>query len=327
MNAFRNGKQNIQLDGKPAPECYTPFRGSRAICDADGSCEICGSFGIPDAFRISSNQFFSQLAVNLGREKLSETAGLVGIKAVDTPAEATTQGFFADIWNVSNNRIAGAIAPARSTVVTGSKISLYDLGLEGMGQGYAGQMTPFQMALIASIPANMQGNLMKPKIEYDQPPQIFGKIVSPQQAATMREIMATVTEESGGTGRVVAAKLAGTGIRVGGKTGTAEKLAPVYNTDGTVKTVKKKRRVNGELVTYDAPVLAKRVDSWFISIAPLENPQVAIAVVVEGAGQGARTAAPIAADVILKAGELGLLGDQYKPKAPAPKAEKKKKKK
>ncbi len=327
MNAFRNGKQDIQLDGKPAPECYTPFRGSRAICDADGSCEICGTFGIPDAFRISSNQFFSQLAVNLGREKLGETAGLVGIEAVDTPAEATTQGFFPGIWNVSNNRIAGAIAPARSTVVTGSKISLYDLGLEGMGQGYAGQMTPFQMALIASIPANMQGNLMKPKIEYDQPPQIFGKIVSPQQAAMMRDIMATVTEESGGTGRVVAAKLAGTGIRVGGKTRTAEKLAPLYNADGTVKTVKKKRRVNGQLVEYDAPVLAKRVDSWFISIAPLENPQVAIAVVVEGAGQGARTAAPIAADVILKAGELGLLGDQYKPKAPVPQAEKKRKKK
>ncbi len=69
-------------------------------------------FGIPDAFRISSNQFFSQLAVNLGREKLQETAGSVGIAAVDTPEQALSQGFFADIWNASNNRIAGAIAPA-----------------------------------------------------------------------------------------------------------------------------------------------------------------------------------------------------------------------
>ena len=62
-----------------------------------------------------------------------------------------------------------------------------------------------------------------------------------------------------------------------------------------------------------------RTDSWFITIAPLERPQVAIAVVVEGGGFGATTAAPIAANVILKARDLGLLGDQYKPKAPATK--------
>ncbi|MBK9768651.1 MAG: hypothetical protein IPP63_17485 [Chloracidobacterium sp.] len=58
----------------------------------------------------------------------------------------------------------------------------------------------------------------------------------------------------------------------------------------------------------------ERTDSWFITIAPLEKPQVAIAVVVEGGGFGARTAAPIAANVILKARDLGLLGDQYRPK-------------
>jgi cell division protein FtsI/penicillin-binding protein 2 len=58
----------------------------------------------------------------------------------------------------------------------------------------------------------------------------------------------------------------------------------------------------------------ERTDSWFITIAPLERPTLAISVVVEGGGYGSRTAAPIAANVILKARELGLLGDQYKPK-------------
>jgi penicillin-binding protein 2 len=166
---------------------------------------------------------------------------------------------------------------------------------------------------------------MKPKIEFDQPPQVFSNVLSPQQAADIRDIMASVTEEQGGTGAVVASKLSGTGIRVGGKTGTAEKQAPVYDASGKLKTVKKKRRVDGKMVEYDAPVMYKRVDSWFISIAPLENPQVAIAVVVEGGGQGARVAAPIAANVILKSRELGLLGEQYKPKpqAPTPKAPKK----
>ncbi len=51
-------------------------------------------------------------------------------------------------------------------------------------------------------------------------------------------------------------------------------------------------------------------------IAPLENPQLAIAVVIEDIGSkyGGTTAAPVAADVIKKAAELGLLGEQYKPK-------------
>jgi hypothetical protein len=47
---------------------------------------------------------------------------------------------------------------------------------------------------------------------------------------------------------------------------------------------------------------------------------LAIAAVVEGGGYGATISAPIAARVIMKARELGLLGDQYKqatPTAPA----------
>jgi cell division protein FtsI/penicillin-binding protein 2 len=137
-------------------------------------------------------------------------------------------------------------------------------------------------------------------------------------AAAVREIMSTVVEEPGGTGTVIAAKLAGTGIRAGGKTGTAEKQAPLYDEKtGKLKTEKRKRKSEkGQWVEYDAPLMYERTDSWFITIAPLERPQVAIAVVVEGGGFGAKTAAPIAANVILKARELGLLGDQYTPKAP-----------
>ena len=83
--------------------------------------------------------------------------------------------------------------------------------------------------------------------------------------------------------------------------------------------------MNGEWEDYFVPQMYERTDSWFITIAPIENPQVAIAVVVEGGGFGARTAAPIAANVILKARGLGLLGNEYKPKPAAPPPAKKKK--
>jgi penicillin-binding protein A len=329
ISAFRAGKQNAVFASYA--DGFKPVRGSRPIVDATqhydpasgsvgGACDGgCGEKDIAFAYKVSSNQYFAQLAIELGRERLRETALLVGINAVDSPDDALMQRFFPSIFNTSNPAIANAIAPQQATMVTGKDISLYDLGLEGMGQGYAGQMTPFQMALIASIPANMEGKLMKPRIEADQPPQQFAQVLSPQQAAIVRDIMSSVTEEPGGTGTVISARLAGTGIRTGGKTGTAEKQALLYDEKtGKLKTEKRRRKnAAGQYEEYDVPQMYERTDSWFISIAPLEKPQLAIAVVVEGGGFGARTAAPIAADVILKARDLGLLGDQYKPKAPA----------
>ena len=326
ISAFRAGKQNSVFSSYPGG--FIPSRGSRPIVDATqklqpdgsvvGACDGgCQEKNIIFAYKVSSNQYFAQLAIELGRERLRETANVVGIAAVDDPDEALRQRFFPNIWNTSNPSIASALAPAQSTIVTGKDISLYDLGLQGMGQGYAGQMTPFQMALIASVPGNMQGQLMKVKIEADQPAAPFAQVLSPQQASVVRDIMSTVVEEPGGTGTVIASKLAGTGIRAGGKTGTAEKQAPVYDEKtGKLKTVKQKRKnAQGQWIEYDAPVMYERTDSWFITIAPLERPQVAIAVVVEGGGFGARTAAPIAANVILKARELGILGEQYTPKS------------
>lgn len=335
ISAFRAGKQNAVFASYA--DGFKPTRNSRPIVDAtqkllpdgtvtgvcDGGCQ---EKDITFAYKVSSNQYFAQLAIELGRERLRETAQAVGIAAVDAPEDSMLVRFFPSIWNASKTNIANAIAPQQSAIVTGKEISLFDLGLEGMGQGYAGQITPFQMALIASVAGNMEGKLMKPRIEADQPPQAFNQVLSPQQAAAVRAIMSTVTEEPGGTGTVISAKLAGTGIRTGGKTGTAEKQAPLYDEKtGKLRTVKQKRKsANGELVEYDAPLMYERTDSWFITIAPIERPQVAIAVVVEGGGFGARTAAPIAANVILKARDLGLLGDQYRPKAPSAKTPAKK---
>jgi penicillin-binding protein 2 len=263
---------------------------------------------------------------------MAETARLVGILPVDSAKDALDQGFFPDVWNASNRQIGAALAPARSTIVTGKELSLYDFGLEGMGQGLASQMTPFQMALIASTAGNLQGRLLKPKIEADIPPQQFSQVLSPQQGGIIRQIMSTVTEEAGGTGGRVKAALAGTGIVVGGKTGTAEKSdAPLFDPKtGERKFILKKRKnPNGEMEDYKDYLTFDRVDGWFICIAPLENPQLAIAVVIEDIGNqfGGGTAAPVAANVILKARELGLLGDQYKPKAPAAKQPAAKKKK
>lgn len=325
ISAFRAGKQNARFAS--FADGFRPTRGSLPIVDStqhregmnvSGACSGgCEEKDIRTAFKVSSNQYFAQLAIELGRERLRETAMQLGISPVDTPEEAVMSKFFPLIMNASNQQIANSLAPQQSTLVVGKDISLFDIGLEGMGQGYAGQMTPFQMALITAAAGNLEGKLMKPRIEMDQAPQAFSQPLTPQQAAVIREIMSTVTEEPGGTGVVIAGKLAGTGIRAGGKTGTAEKQVPLYDEKtGQLKTTTKRRRnAAGEMEEYKVPVMVERSDSWFISLAPIEKPTFAIAVVVEGGGYGSKTAAPMAANVILKARELGLLGDQYRPKA------------
>ena len=96
----------------------------------------------------------------------------------------------------------------------------------GYGQGYAGQMTPFQMALAAAAIGNMEGKLMKPKMEFDRPPEVFKQVMPPQTAATLRSIMGLVTGGPSGTARGVFGPVKAAGINTGGKTGTAQKVVP-----------------------------------------------------------------------------------------------------
>jgi cell division protein FtsI/penicillin-binding protein 2 len=142
-------------------------------------------------------------------------------------------------------------------------------------------------------------------------PQAFNQVLTPQAAARMRSIMGLVTGGSSGTARGVFAPVKAAGINTGGKTGTAQKVVPVYDPKtGEPKTRHRIERDNrGNIIReYEEVIMDNenpRVDGWFLCLAPLERPQLAIAVVVEGGGYGSRSAAPIAAALVLKARDLG----------------------
>src|SRR4029450_13716944 len=104
------------------------------------------------------------------------------------------------------------LAPRDATIVTGKGVTRYDLALMGYGQGYAGQMTPFQMALAVSTAGNMDGRLMKPKIEFNLTPQVFKQVVTAQTAATLRSIMGLVTGGPSGTAGGVFAPVKAAGV-------------------------------------------------------------------------------------------------------------------
>jgi len=309
--AFLAGEQDTEFTCSGGG--YYAAQGANVIFDDGGPGEVHGKIGIDHAYEVSCNQYFAQMGVRLGPERLKRAAQLLGIGAYDTPSEALRGRKEPEIWNGSSDAVKRALAPREATIVTGKQVTRYDLALIGYGQGYAGQMTPFQMALAAATIGNMEGKLMKPKIEFNVAPQQFNQVVPPATAARMREIMGLVTGGPSGTARGVFAPVKAAGINTGGKTGTAQKIQPVY--DPKTGQPKRRHRVErdnkGNIIReYDEVIMDEdhpRIDGWFLCIAPLEKPQLAIAVIVEGGGYGSRSAAPIAASLVMKAKDLGYL--------------------
>src|SRR5438552_3374545 len=311
--AFRNGMQNIRFTTSGG---FSPEGCGRTITDDNGACEACGNIGIDAAYQHSSNIYFSYMGTQLGGERIRDTAKLLGIGAYDSLSGEGQGRREPEIWNASTSAIKNALAPTESWLKAGKHSTRCELMYEGYGQGYASQMTPFQMALIISAAANLEGRLMKPKIELDRLPEVLNQVLSSQQALTIRGIMNMVTEGGTGTGAMAPVKAAG--IRSGGKTGTAQKQVPIIDPKtGQPKTRlvlehESKGNIIGqhqETVFADKP----RSDAWYLSFAPLERPTIAMAVLLEGPGPGisfygGKNAAPIAAQLILKANELGYLG-------------------
>ena len=158
-----------------------------------------------------------------------------------------------------------------------------DLAAISFGQGLS--VTPVQLAAATAAIAN-GGYLMKPyvvdrvvdengQIVQKNNPRVVRQVISPDVASRVRQMMAQVTEE-GGTGTMGAVS----GYRVGGKTGTAQKVDPV--TGG-----------------YSAD---KRVSS-FVGMVPADAPKLVILVVVdepEGKAYGGLVAAPIFSKIAAK---------------------------
>jgi len=136
--------------------------------------------------------------------------------------------------------------------------------------------------------------------------------------------MNLVTGGPSGTARGVFGPVKAAGINTGGKTGTAQKVVPVYDPKtGEAKTRHRVEKDNrGNIIReYDEVIMDNehpRIDAWFLCLAPIEKPQIAIAVIVEGGGYGSKSAAPIAAALVLKARDLGYFSGG-KPTAPPPK--------
>jgi stage V sporulation protein D (sporulation-specific penicillin-binding protein) len=154
------------------------------------------------------------------------------------------------------------------------------VGLATMSYGQGISITPIQLAAAVSAIGN-GGKLMRPRLvkaladENGEIVQSFDthivrQVISEQTAEEVKGIMEYVVNESGGR----AAKIAG--YRVGGKTGTADKL---YNGG------------------YDSG----KVVASMIAMAPMEDPRLTVLVIVDepqGVKFGSTTAAPVVKEIL-----------------------------
>jgi peptidoglycan glycosyltransferase len=142
----------------------------------------------------------------------------------------------------------------------------------GQGETY---VTPLQMAMVASAVAD-DGVMMKPHLvravtgdgsgARTVEPETWRRAIAAADATTIQGAMERAVE--GDLGRLFTAGAAVPGIPTAGKSGTAE-------LGGT-----------GE------------PHSWFIGFAPVDDPKVAIAVIVEQGGRGGARAAPLAGQMM-----------------------------
>jgi penicillin-binding protein 2 len=211
----------------------------------------------------SCNVYFYQLGARLEIDRIARWAKRLGLGApagIDLPHELP--GLVpSSAWKLSTHR-----APWYA----GETISV------AIGQGQV-TVTPLQLARLAALIAN-GGRLVRPHIvkaigraqRPDDP--LDAPRLRPETIAAIRGGMCAVVNQRGTGWR---AQLQS--VEVCGKTGSSQVVAS---------------RVRQPTAHETLP------HGWFVAFAPREQPQIAVAVLVEHAGSGGVAAAPVAREIL-----------------------------
>ncbi|MCL5105026.1 MAG: penicillin-binding protein 2 [Armatimonadetes bacterium] len=278
------GNKNKPLQNRAVYNVYPPgstFKPMMAIagllyheCDANTTVSCPGSFYFGRTFRCwkvhgggvnfqraiaeSCDVWFYKLALRLGIDRMAKVIRQFGISqatGIDLPNES----------RYKDHHVGTMPDTAWKRKVYHEKWYPGETPSCGIGQGYV-EASPLQMALSAAGVANF-GKIYRPHLLDEvitrdgRPvrrvrPGIVHQVNAPEEDFEMvRQAMrATVTNGTGGVCNIP-------GVAVCGKTGSAENRGAAHG--------------------------------WFIAFAPLEDPQIAVACIVEHGRHGASTAAPV----------------------------------
>ena len=157
----------------------------------------------------------------------------------------------------------------------------------GIGQG-SSLVTPIHLAVATAAIAN-RGKLVRPhlfarardsisnEIVDEHQAEIYGRIVA-ENENHWQEVINSMQEVMHGTRGTARRVAAGASYRMAGKTGTAQVIAIAQDEE------------------YDADEVPEefRDHALFVAFAPIDEPKIALAIIVENGGSGSSGAAPIA---------------------------------
>ncbi len=209
-----------------------------------------GRVTFTEALVFSINAIFAKIGVEIvGAERLADTAYDFG---------------FGDSYDDFSLPVtASNLGPPPEEWTPGT------LAQNSFGQGPASS-NAFEMALVAAAVAN-DGKLMNPRVVrevrspdgiiLDRPaPSVRSEPLDPDTARTLNLMMQRVVTDGGLTVAEIP------GVKVAGKTGTAETAAAPH--------------------------------SWWITFAPADDPKIAVCAMVENGGEGDDAALPIADEIM-----------------------------
>jgi peptidoglycan glycosyltransferase len=224
-----------------------------------------GDISLDTALTNSVNTWFGQLGQKVGQDKLfsmMEKFGFNSIPPIDLPEEELLAS---GVYDYETGKMLTRKEPV-------------DLARVAIGQERL-LATPLQIAMVAAAVAN-HGKLMKPQIwsrvvnadgsvTKRMDPEVYSEPISNKTAEELTTAMEGVVSEGTGTNAAIS------GVKVAGKTGTAETPGNTACGGG-----------------------AEENQAWFMGFVPADDPKIAIAASVECTEQfGNDAAAPIFRDV------------------------------
>jgi penicillin-binding protein 2 len=245
---------------------YATFYGRTFKCHKKGGH---GTVNLRNAIKMSCDVYFYNLGRRLGIDRIAEIAKSFGYGSptgVDLPYEK------------------GGLVPSEAWAVEKRKARWYpsETISVSIGQGPV-LVTPLQMARALSAVVQ-DGRLPTPHLFLaSQEPHSgrrlryksemhTGMVLPPDKLEIIKNGMWAVMNEAGGTAygsRVP-------GLEAGGKTGTVQ----VIGHESTIRAGADRRKLQDH--------------AWFMGFAPVEDPQMVVAVFVENGGHGNLAAAPLA---------------------------------
>ena len=247
----------------------------------EGRGGVHGNVGLHEAIVRSCDVYFYQLAVAMGIDNLSSGLTAFGFGA---PTGLDISGEQSGIvpspeWKKRNfSRREDQVWFPGETVIT------------GIGQGYV-LVTPIQLASAGATFA-ARGARFAPRLLLGTENTVTGEmtLLEPHALPSIEDhtaehwqfvsdAMVGVTSETGGTALT---QMKGLEFHVAGKTGTAQVITIGQDEKYREEDIEETQRDHG----------------LFLAFAPAEAPRIALGIVVENGGGGARAAAPVARKVL-----------------------------